>query len=161
MDREKHEHFHAWLAWKKKKSGHYPPLIDQKRILESDYDGVLLEVAANRKNEPAQTSDRHEKDVKDLDQNESENPIKNVMFEELRALRKKIADEKNIPVYMVFDNRTLSELSEEMPESEHEMLEIWGVGPVKMKMYGIQFLNVIKHNSNQSSSTSRPKRKIN
>ena len=43
MDKEKHEHFHAWLMWKNKKSGKYPTIRDQKRILESDYDGTLLE----------------------------------------------------------------------------------------------------------------------
>lgn len=43
MDREKHEHFHSWLMWKKKKSGKYPPFSDQRRILESEYGGTLLE----------------------------------------------------------------------------------------------------------------------
>ena len=43
MDGEKHEHFHAWLSWKKEKSGRYPSINDQKRVLEQEYGGMLLE----------------------------------------------------------------------------------------------------------------------
>lgn len=43
MDGEKHEHFHAWLRWKKEKSGRYPSINDQKRVLEHEYGGMLLE----------------------------------------------------------------------------------------------------------------------
>lgn len=43
MDREKHEHFHAWLRWKREKTGRYPSLREQKRILVSEYRGTLLE----------------------------------------------------------------------------------------------------------------------
>jgi hypothetical protein len=42
MDVEKHEHFHAWLDWKKKKSGNYPPLDEQHRVLVAEYGGILL-----------------------------------------------------------------------------------------------------------------------
>lgn len=43
MDSEKHEHFHAWLRWKREKSGRYPSIKDQKRILAEEYKGSLLE----------------------------------------------------------------------------------------------------------------------
>jgi hypothetical protein len=43
MNDEKHEHFHAWLRWKKEKSGSYPSISDQKRVLEQEYQGTLLE----------------------------------------------------------------------------------------------------------------------
>jgi hypothetical protein len=43
MDKEKHEHFHSWLRWKKEKSGSYPSFKDQKRALEEEYKGTLLE----------------------------------------------------------------------------------------------------------------------
>ncbi len=42
MDRYKHEHFHAWLRWKKKKSGKYPKIKSQKHVLKSEYNGILL-----------------------------------------------------------------------------------------------------------------------
>lgn len=43
MDREKHEHFHSWLRWRKDKSGYYPSIKNQKRILREEYGGTLLE----------------------------------------------------------------------------------------------------------------------
>ncbi|MGE3974544.1 MAG: HNH endonuclease [Bdellovibrionales bacterium] len=43
MDSEKHEHFHAWLRWKKEKDGTYPSIRDQKRTLVQEYGGTLLE----------------------------------------------------------------------------------------------------------------------
>jgi hypothetical protein len=43
MDSEKHEHFHSWLRWKKEKNGSYPSIDDQKRVLETEYGGILLE----------------------------------------------------------------------------------------------------------------------
>ena len=43
MDKEKHEHFHSWLRWKKEKSGRYPSIKDQKRVLAEEYGGILLE----------------------------------------------------------------------------------------------------------------------
>jgi superfamily II DNA helicase RecQ len=66
------------------------------------------------------------------------------LFEELRRERKRIADEKGIPVYIVFDNRTLTEIAEIMAVSESLMLKIDGVGPEKFRMYGAHFINVVK-----------------
>ena len=43
MDGEKHEHFHAWLRWKKEKTKRYPTIKKQKQVLESEYSGTLLE----------------------------------------------------------------------------------------------------------------------
>ncbi|MEK2690668.1 HNH endonuclease [Bdellovibrio sp. GT3] len=42
MDRKKHDAFHSWLRWKKIKSGEYPSLQRQKRILVDEYHGILL-----------------------------------------------------------------------------------------------------------------------
>lgn len=42
MDREKHEHFHSWLKWKKEKSSRYPSIKVQQKTLEEEYDGMLL-----------------------------------------------------------------------------------------------------------------------
>ena len=43
LDREKHEFFHSWLQWKKNKEGRYTDLDTEKRILVSEYGGILLE----------------------------------------------------------------------------------------------------------------------
>lgn len=48
MDSEKHQHFHAWLRWKKDKDGMYPSIYDQKRALVEQYGGTLLENVSGR-----------------------------------------------------------------------------------------------------------------
>ncbi|UYL07414.1 hypothetical protein B9G69_010190 [Bdellovibrio sp. SKB1291214] len=37
---------HAWLDWKKKKTGIYPAISEQKRILQTKHNGILLEAYA-------------------------------------------------------------------------------------------------------------------
>ena len=43
MNSEKHEHFHAWLRWKKEKDGIYPSITEQKQALVREYGGTLIE----------------------------------------------------------------------------------------------------------------------
>ena len=67
----------------------------------------------------------------------------NDLFEILRTLRKTIASEESIPPYMVFPDTTLKELSGRCPVDSDEMLDISGVGQMKLKKYGERFLNAI------------------
>jgi ATP-dependent DNA helicase RecQ len=61
-------------------------------------------------------------------------------FERLRRLRKRIADERSVPAYVVFSDATLLMMAERRPASEGEMLGISGVGPKKLEQYGAHFL---------------------
>ncbi len=145
MDGEKHEHFHSWLSWKRKKSGKYPPFKILKRVLSEEYGGTLLEYIT-----PTEKKVEHEQssNIGDAISNNTSrggglgSPKK--LFNELRDVRKKLATEKSLPVYMIFDNRTLHEMAEAMPDTEATMLEIRGVGPTKFQMYGTHFILVIK-----------------
>jgi len=69
-------------------------------------------------------------------------------FDKLRELRKKIAMANKIPPYVVFSDKTLKELSNIMPENKEEMLEVHGIGEVKFKRYGKEFLNLIEEINN-------------
>ncbi|WLV24307.1 DNA helicase RecQ [Aciduricibacillus chroicocephali] len=65
------------------------------------------------------------------------------LFDLLRQLRKKIADEKNLPPYVLFSDATLKDMSRYLPDSEEEMLGIKGVGRKKYQDYGEVFLEVV------------------
>jgi ATP-dependent DNA helicase RecQ len=65
------------------------------------------------------------------------------LFERLRALRKRVADEEGKPAYIVFSDATLRALAEMRPSSEDEMLAVPGVGPAKLERYGAAFLDEI------------------
>ena len=66
-----------------------------------------------------------------------------VLYEKLKALRKQIADTKGIPAYIVFSDATLVDMCKKRPQTLDEMLEVSGVGNVKLKLYGERFLNVL------------------
>ncbi len=63
-------------------------------------------------------------------------------FEEFKALRTKIAKEEQVPPYIVFSDKTLIELSDKLPLTKEEFLEINGVGEAKWEKYGEEFLKL-------------------
>lgn len=66
------------------------------------------------------------------------------LFAKLRFLRKQIADDENVPPYVLFSDVTLKELCRHFPQTKDEMLMIKGIGEVKFARYGETFLEVIK-----------------
>lgn len=66
------------------------------------------------------------------------------LFARLRFLRKQIADKENIPPYIVFTDATLQEMAQYMPTSNIEMLQINGVGSIKLERFGQPFMALIQ-----------------
>ncbi len=65
------------------------------------------------------------------------------LFDRLKVLRKQLADSQSVPAYIIFNDKTLSEMATDMPLSEASMLEVSGVGQQKFEQYGQLFLNEI------------------
>ncbi len=65
------------------------------------------------------------------------------LFQELRKLRKSIADAQGVPAYIVFNDTTLRAMAEKRPTTRRELLAISGVGPEKLERYGEAFLEAI------------------
>ncbi|MBI4061939.1 MAG: ATP-dependent DNA helicase RecQ [Elusimicrobia bacterium] len=66
------------------------------------------------------------------------------LFSKLKALRKKLADARRVPAYMVFNDATLLEMSSRLPRNEEEMRTVSGVGPKKWVEYGEIFLAALR-----------------
>ncbi|MEW6085704.1 MAG: DNA helicase RecQ [Chloroflexota bacterium] len=66
------------------------------------------------------------------------------LFAILRQKRKEMADEAGVPPYVIFSDRTLTEMAAYYPQSHESLLKISGVGRAKLSQYGDAFLNVIK-----------------
>jgi len=66
-----------------------------------------------------------------------------LLFEALRALRNRLAKEQNVPPYVIFPDKTLTEMASVKPAAKDQMLEISGVGQTKLSRYGEIFLNEI------------------
>ncbi|MEP5340659.1 MAG: DNA helicase RecQ [Algibacter sp.] len=81
----------------------------------------------------------------------------NNLFERLRLLRYKIAQEEDIPAYLVFSDATLKEIERERPMSDDDFLKISGVGQRKMEVYGDEFIAEIINF--MGSKVMKPKKK--
>jgi ATP-dependent DNA helicase RecQ len=70
-------------------------------------------------------------------------PYDEPLFNQLRALRKRLADAQGVPPYIVFGDATLIQMAREKPMSDAELLQINGVGHSKLDRYGEAFLDAI------------------
>ena len=66
------------------------------------------------------------------------------LFEALRKLRKRLADEEALPAYIVLSDKVLHLLSTSRPTNLEEFGNISGIGEHKKKKYGKEFINLIR-----------------
>jgi ATP-dependent DNA helicase RecQ len=83
------------------------------------------------------------------------------LFQELRRLRKEIADGQGVPPFVVFSDRTLVEMARLYPQSEAAFLMVNGIGQGKLATYGERFLTLLrdycgKHGLQEQSSATPP-----
>lgn len=74
----------------------------------------------------------------------SEEHQRDDLLEALKALRNKIAREKGLPSYIVFNDKSLHDMCKLMPRNDDEFLLVHGVGHSKLEHYGAAFLEVIR-----------------
>jgi ATP-dependent DNA helicase RecQ len=72
------------------------------------------------------------------------NPVGDVLFDALRALRRELAQEAGVPPYVVFHDSVLREMAAKHPASRDDLGRIGGVGTRKLEAYGDAFLAVIR-----------------
>jgi ATP-dependent DNA helicase RecQ len=104
--------------------------------------GQLQEVEERPRNEKARKTE--------LDYN-------NALFALLRQKRKELADEAGVPPYVIFSDKTLVEMAAYYPQSLESLLNISGVGQVKLRQYGEAFLEVIKVYCKKKGLAERPR----
>ena len=88
-------------------------------------------------------------DIEDEEESSERPPVNakaydNKLFELLKALRKKIAKEKNLPPYVIFQDPSLEEMATTYPTNKEEMAQVNGVGMGKVNKFGKEFLEVIE-----------------
>ena len=65
------------------------------------------------------------------------------LFEKLRSLRKRLADERGVPPYIVFSDVALRQMARIYPVSESEFVRISGVGERKLAEFGQTFMGEV------------------
>ncbi len=63
---------------------------------------------------------------------------------QLRQLRNKLCEEKNLAVYMVANTKSIDEMVQYLPQTKEELMHISGFGKAKVEQYGDKFLEIIK-----------------
>ena len=83
------------------------------------------------------------------------------LFDRLRRLRKKLADERNVPAYIIFSDVSLRQMARYYPSNEEEFARISGVGERKLAEFGSLFITEIaayrRANPTQSKKSSVPR----
>jgi ATP-dependent DNA helicase RecQ len=66
------------------------------------------------------------------------------LFEELRLLRKTIADKEKVPPFVIFSDTSLQDMCLRLPKTNGEFLNVKGVGAHKLEKYGLDFIQIIR-----------------
>jgi ATP-dependent DNA helicase RecQ len=79
------------------------------------------------------------------------------LFQALRELRRELADAANVPPFVVFSDRTLVEMATYCPQTPQRLLDMAGVGQVKLERHGEPFLAVLREYCAAHDLPERPK----
>lgn len=102
---------------------------------------------------------KQQKDERSIKQRGGKLAYDKNIYEALRELRKDLADENNVPAFVIFGNVSLQEMASYLPTSKEEFAKISGVGLQKLDKYGDQFTSAIAELKNEKdSSQSSPTR---
>lgn len=69
--------------------------------------------------------------------------VKNTLFETLRKLRYEIAQQEEVPAYVIFSDASLRQMEVLRPMSDEDFLAVEGVGKAKLEKYGDDFIKAI------------------
>lgn len=97
------------------------------------------ETAAGKRSRKHKTAIPHKELPLDLPNTENSD-----LFEALRELRKRLADEEVLPAYIILSDKVLHLLSTSRPTTIEEFGNISGIGEYKKKKYGKQFVDLIR-----------------
>ena len=88
-------------------------------------------------------------DIEDEEESSEKAPVNTKaydvkLFEILKTLRKKIAKEKNLPPFVIFQDPSLEEMATTYPTTNEDLAQVNGVGMGKVNKFGKEFLEVIQ-----------------
>ncbi len=106
-----------------------------RRVLKGNAQPLLLEPA---KKKPA---------PKPSVSSASWESVDHELFEELRKLRRELAQEKRVPAYIIFGDVTLRDLARKCPSTPDALLLVSGIGMKKLEQYGERILKTIRRYS--------------
>jgi ATP-dependent DNA helicase RecQ len=125
-------------------------LIQQKlMVLDQEHGSLRItdkawKVFRGEENVLGRVLDIKEKEKESVKTKEMQMDYDRNLFESLRMKRKQLADDAEVPPYVIFSDNTLIEMATFFPQSPKRLLTIHGVGEVRLERYGDDFLKIIK-----------------
>lgn len=87
----------------------------------------------------------HKRDIKSVKtETRDELDYDRALFEKLRDLRKRLADERKVPPFIIFGDVSLREMAHYKPKIKEDFSRIKGVGEAKLESFGEFFMEVIR-----------------
>jgi ATP-dependent DNA helicase RecQ len=78
----------------------------------------------------------------------SEQAYDRALFAKLKHLRKSIAEQDDVPPFVVFSDASLADMAAKCPQSSRDFLAVSGVGQTKLERYGPRFIEAISRHLN-------------
>ncbi len=117
------------------RGGKYPILVLTPKARAVLFENEKVVMKRVRPKEPA---------VPEVKKKRAEEPVVPELLAELKALRRALAEKKRVPAYVIFSDAALADMCRKRPKTFEEFLEVSGVGTVKQRQYGEQFLSVLR-----------------
>jgi ATP-dependent DNA helicase RecQ len=126
------------------------------QYLEKDIDNIgVLKISSKglaflKKPHPIELARDHDFTTEGDEEGSPDKPTSNnksydeKLFEMLKALRKKVAKEKDLPPYVIFQDPSLEEMATTYPTTKEELASVNGVGMGKVNKFGKDFLDLIQ-----------------
>ncbi|WOE75155.1 DNA helicase RecQ [Alterisphingorhabdus coralli] len=122
-------------------------LMAHEMLVTTDHGGLALGPTARpvlRGEQRVSIAEPPKKKPRNRVRSQTPNPVGDPLFDALRAKRTELAQERNVPPYVIFHDSVLRAMASDRPVSPMEMAQISGVGTKKLEAYGDAFLDVIR-----------------
>ena len=122
----------------KQSIGEYPvlQLTEKSNLILRENETIIVQLPQEK------TEQEKGKSVKVRGNNELPSH-RNDLYERLKAITGTIAKDQKVPPFMIFSNGSLIDMCLRLPKTEAEFKEVSGVGTVKLKRYGADFMEEI------------------
>ncbi|WP_331836095.1 DNA helicase RecQ [Erysipelothrix piscisicarius] len=117
--------------------GYVQRLTDQYNILKITAKGKLFLMERNV------LSIRLPKDNQHIEARSTIHEVDTELLQALKSIRKKLADQRGVPPFVIFSDVSLIDMCSLMPRNPEQFLSVKGVGKKKLELYGTQFLECI------------------
>src|SRR4051794_8830864 len=129
-------------------------LVGQGYLEQSNGDYPVLRLTATARNvlrgeaevrlrQPIAASKKKERSRRSMIPIESWEGVDRSLFDALRTWRRAEADERNVPPYVIFNDRTLREIARVRPSTLVELRDVYGIGDSKLEAFGRALIELV------------------